>query len=76
MISSTYLGIAEGIARRDRLPNADIAPFVLWLAPQLEDPTFDWTTVDRWLTRRGITGNHADLVDRWRAMVEGTFHYG
>ena len=75
MTSSTYLGIAESIARRDRLPNGDIAPFVLWLAPQLGNPAFDWAVVDRWLgTAHGIrlgskggtqacaAGNHEDYA--------------
>ncbi|MBM3679705.1 MAG: hypothetical protein FJW96_17805 [Actinobacteria bacterium] len=72
MTSSTYLGIAESVARRNRLPNADLAPFVLWLAPQLESPTFDWTIVDRWLAKRGLVADHADLVQHWRGLVEGT----
>ena len=76
MTSALYLGIAEGIARRDRLPNADIAPFVLWLAPQLENATFDWKIVDRWLAKRGLVADHADLVTHWRSHVEGTFRYG
>lgn len=76
MTSSTYLGIAESVARRDRLPNGDIAPFVLWLAPQLENRDFDWKTVDRWLAKRGLSGDHADLVDHWRSIVDGTYRYG
>lgn len=76
MTSSTYLGLAEAVARRDSLPNRDIAPFVLWLAPQLEKATFDWKVVDKWLTARGLESNHADLVVRWRQIVGGTFHYG
>lgn len=76
MTSSTYLGIAESIARRDRLPNGDIAPFVLWLAPQLGNPAFDWAVVDKWLKKRGLEADHADLVAHWRHMVNGTFHYG
>ena len=76
MTSSTYLGIAEAVARRDSLPNGDIAPFVLWLAPQLEKASFDWNVVDKWLDARGLASNHADLVVRWRQLVGGTFHYG
>ncbi len=76
MTSSTFLGIAESIARRDRLPNAEIAKFVLWLAPQLENANFDWKIVDGWLKKRGLASDHADLVVRWRSVIDGTSYYG